>query len=458
LPDDDSIEDDSSHDGRTPMGLTSGGFLVLVLGVAIAGTAATVWLWPRAASRRIQAVAARVGMVVLSEVLVVVAFLVCLNGYFSFYASWSQLLGSGTTNTVGMAKAASAGGPLLIVTRAEPAPPPGAPIRTVPALPPLAAGPHGVDLVGLNRNGHKNLAQTGELLGVAINGAHTGIAVSGDYVYLPPQYFQPAYAHTKFPAVLALTGYPGSSWSIVKRLKVPATAASLLAGKKIRPAVYVMMNASVAMPRDTECTNVPAGPQVETFFAQDVPMAIEHAFRVESGPGSWAAIGYSTGGFCAVKIAMMNPTQFSLVVSLAGYYQALEDHTTGNLYGASAGYRNLNSPNWRLAHLPAPPISVLVTSSLVGEKTYPGTLTFLHLIRPPMRGYSLFLPQGGHNFISWGRELPQALEWLSLRLRPAVPQAGAPVTAVPSRTATKAATKAATTAATSKRHRKQRTQ
>ena len=66
---------------------------------------------------------------------------------------------------------------------------------------------------------------------------------------------------------------------------------------------------------------------------------------------------------------------------------------------------------------------MLVTSSVLGERTYQGTLQFLRLVRPPMRAYSLFLPQGGHNFTTWGRELPQALEWLSARMPPAVPQA-----------------------------------
>jgi Putative esterase len=412
------------------MGLTSGSLLLLMFGGAVAGIASTILLWPYAAKRRVGAVAARVGMIVVSQVLVIAAFLVLLNGYFGFYASWSELLGKGAaTQALGSVKAASAGGPLLTVTGAAPAPLPGAPVRTVPASRPLAAGPNGVDLVGLNRGDHTNLAQTGELLGITIDGDHTGIAVSGDYVYLPPQYFQPAYSRARFPVVLTLTGYPvGSSWVMVKRLKVPGTAAALLASKKIKPAVYVMMNVSVAMPRDTECTNVPAGPQVETFFTQDVPLAIERAFRVESGTGSWAAIGISTGGYCAVKFAMLDPAQFSLAVSLAGYYTALQDSTTGDLYGNNSGYQDLNSPDWRLANLPAPPISVLVASSRVGERTYPGTLAFLNLIRPPMRGYWLFLPQGGHNYTSWGRELPPSLIWLSQRLRPAVPQASGPAT------------------------------
>jgi len=62
---------------------------------------------------------------------------------------------------------------------------------------------------------------------------------------------------------------------------------------------------------------------------------------------------------------------------------------------------------------------VLVTSSRVGEKDLPGTLAFLRLIHYPMRGYSLLVPQGGHNFRTWQRELPQSLEWLNQRLTPA---------------------------------------
>ena len=93
------------------MGLTSGAFLVLIIGIAVAGIAATVWLWPRAAGRRIWHIGVRIGMVAVSEALVIVAFLVMLNGYFSFYASWSQLLGSGTTQLTGTARAASAGRP-----------------------------------------------------------------------------------------------------------------------------------------------------------------------------------------------------------------------------------------------------------------------------------------------------------------------------------------------------------
>ncbi len=159
-----------------------------------------------------------------------------------------------------------------------------------------------------------------------------------------------------------------------------------------------------------------------SFFSTDVPLAMEQAYRVQTGRTGWATLGYSTGGYCATKLAMLDPGQYSAAVSMAGYYNAIQDQTTGDLYGGSTAYQDENDLFWRLTHLPAPPVSVLVTSSRVGERSLPGTLEFLRLIRPPMRGYSLIVPQGGHNYRTWNRELPQSLEWLSRRLAPAVPQ------------------------------------
>jgi enterochelin esterase-like enzyme len=400
------------------VGLTSGAFQVLMICVAVAGLAAVVWAWPRVGGHRGRHLAGRVGLLAGSQVLVITAFLTCLNGYFGFVSTWSELFGadrppmtaSGAGPAAGRAPAARP--PAFGVTRVLPGPLPQSRLpdgRLLTARPspgrPAGPGP----------------AVAGRLLQVSMTGPRTGITVRDEYVYLPPQYFQPAYARARFPVVLALTGYPGSAWALAARLGLPAEAARLVAAGRLPPAVYVMMGSGPALPRDTECTNVPAGPQVETFFAQDVPRLIEQHFRVQAGASGWSALGYSTGGYCAAKLAMLNPYQFRSAVSVAGYYVALRDDTTGNLYGGSLGYRHENDLDWRLRNLPAPPVSLLVTSSKVGEETYPGTLAFLRLVRPPMRVYSLILPEGGHNYGTWTRELPQCLAWLGGRLAPPAP-------------------------------------
>jgi S-formylglutathione hydrolase FrmB len=372
------------------MGLTSGFFMGLMIAVAVGSVAATVWLWPQFAGQRIRMVAARFGLIAVGQLLLLAAVLVFLNGFLGFFGSWSALFGSGLP--VAAARAVASSQPIVVT--------------------------------GSDLGGAAAAAQSvGKILQVTVSGEHTGIVSAANYVYLPPQYFQPAYAHVRFPVVLALTGYPNATWSIVRWLRLPATAAHLVASGKIRPAVYVIMNVSVALPRDTECTNVPEGPQAETFLAQDVPHAVDQTFRVQTGSAGWAVLGYSTGGYCAAKLAMMYPYQFSAAVSLAGYYTADQDITTGNLYGGSTAFQDENDLDWRLAHLPAPPVSVLVTSSQVGELDLADTLTFLRLIHPPMHGYSLILAQGGHNYGTWVRQLPQSLEWLNQRLSPAVPQA-----------------------------------
>ena len=237
-------------------------------------------------------------------------------------------------------------------------------------------------------------------------------------MYLPPQYFQRAYADRLFPAVLVLTGYPSDPRSEITRLNLPGAVAAGVAKGRLQPTIFVMMFSSVDMPRDTECTDIPNGPQAETFFAEDVPLAVERTFRVATGAGGWAVMGDSTGGYCAVKLAMMHSDRFAAAVSLSGYYNAIQDFTTGSLYGHSAAYRSENDLFWRLGHHPPPPVSVLLTSSRVGEDDYLPTLRFLSMIRPPMHGYELILPVGGHNFRTWKREIGQALQWLNQRLTP----------------------------------------
>jgi enterochelin esterase-like enzyme len=385
------------------MGLTSGTLLLVAVVAAAGSLAAIVWAWPRLARRQPGWLAGRLAAIVVSELLVIAAFLIWLNSYFSFYASWAQLPGTGAGTQPVVVRQTRAVARPVTVYGSRPGP---VPSRRGPEA--LAAGSG-----TLPPPGGSAPAVAGRLEQIAIRGERTGLSSGTGYVYLPPQYFQPAYARIRFPVVLAVTGYPGLAGGIIHRLELPAVAARLMADGRVRPTVFVILTVSPLFPADTECTDVPGGPQAESFFAQDVPHAIEQTFRVTASPAGWGVIGYSTGGYCAAKLAMMYPDRFSAAVSMAGYYQAIRGQYVPDLWGGSVGYRDENSPGWRLRHLPAPPVSVLVTSSWVGERTLAGTLAFLREIHPPMRGYSLIIPQGGHNFRTWNRELPPSLEWLS---------------------------------------------
>ncbi|GAA0395098.1 alpha/beta hydrolase-fold protein [Microbispora corallina] len=382
------------------MDLTATKVQALFAVIAIAAFAATVWLWPRLSRPTVGAIAARIGVLLLDQVLLLTAIGVVINAYFGFYGSWGDLFGTDDT----AAPPITMGGAIVAAG-------PSSPIRVLGSKPVFVDKP---------RPGTKG----GRIEQVVIKGARTGIS-SPAYVYLPPQYFDKKYATRRFPVILALTGYPGDALNLITRLDLPSIAAESILAHQIPPTIMVLMRPTVVPPRDTECQDVPGGPQAETFFTADLRQAMEAGFRVGTEAANWGVLGGSTGGYCALKMSMRHPEAFSAAVSLSGYFHALVDMTTGDLFGGSSALQNENDLMWRLAHLPSPPISVLVTTSRHGEADYASTEKFLAAVKPPMQAASLILPSGGHNFATWERELPQALPWLAQQLH-APPQVTAP--------------------------------
>ena len=359
----------------------------------------TVLTWPRLRGRRRMVVPTRWTLVVASQVAAVLLVGAALNDYAYFYGSWSDL-GSSVAQALGQRPAATPvtfrhGG---VVT---PAPAPG-----VTGIP--------VQIRGLGRS---RAATGGRLEHVQIHGASSQLS-EGAYVYLPPQYFQPRYAHTRFPAVEVMGGYPSAQTMLVRRLAMQHIMAHTIARHQAQPMVLVMLPPRVTYPRDTECTNVPAGPQAETFYGQDLPLAVSSAYRVRSA--GWGMIGVSTGGYCATKLTMTYPATFRAAVSLSGYYRALQDGTTGNLWGGSALLRDLNSPEWLMAHEPAPRVSLLLTTSRdeIGPYGYKDMRRFLRVVRPPTQVSTIIAAHGAHTFTTWAPNIPPALHWLSARLGP----------------------------------------
>ncbi|MGN6129964.1 MAG: alpha/beta hydrolase [Nocardioidaceae bacterium] len=383
------------------MGLLGAPLLVLLGVAAVVLPVAAVLLWSRAPRQR--RTAARWVLVVAAQLAAVLVVAAAANDYGYFSGRWSGLwygLHQAVTGT--------SGEPVTVVTGTRPGPDPAVPGWLHARPDPSFSDP-------------RQWPVRGRLETVTLSGPVTGLHTLG-HLYLPPQYFRKRYARTRFPAVEVFTGYPGSNRQLVKKLKYPQDLLRDLHHGRAHPAVLVMLRSSPMMPRDTECTDVPGGPQVQTFFAQDVPWEITHAYRVR--PTGWGAIGDSTGGYCAAKLAMLNPYVFRAAVSLSGYFTTLHDNTTGSLWGGSPVVRHLNDLLWRLRHLPAPPVSVLVTSSRQenGRLGITNSERFLALARPPLQVSSIIEPHGGHDFTTWGPEIPRALEWLTARLPHAVPR------------------------------------
>jgi hypothetical protein len=383
------------------MGLTSRPLEYVLIAAAVVGVALTAWLWPRFAGRGVRAWLGRLGSLVVTQGAMVAALAVAVNAHFQFYGSWDELLGRGEETPAALSEvrgggAHAADGPSGALVR--PAPPQGLDrVHGLPGGPPERAG---------------------KVESVRILGRRSQVAGPA-YVYLPPQYFQRPYDRQRFPVIVAISGYPGGSFLLAQHLRVPQTAGDLIRRGTVQPAVIVMVRPTIAPPRDTQCVDVPGGPQAETYFAKDLPEALASHYRIGHDPSAWGVMGYSSGGTCALQLAVRHPRVYSAAAALSPDYRVVNDPTTGDLFGGGpAGDRREREHDlmWRLRNLPQPEVSVLVASSRRGEPDYGATRSFLAAVRPPMRAQSIILDRGSHNFRTWRRELPTALRWMSGQL------------------------------------------
>ncbi|MGW2893721.1 alpha/beta hydrolase [Streptomyces sp. NPDC001212] len=369
------------------MGLMSNKVLVLAILCAVLLFVGTVWLWPRLARGTWRAVTGRVSILLATQVAIFACVGLAANQAFGFYASWADLFGQENAPGVVMDNSAHGrtGGPLQVI---------------------------GTQQVRLDNGDRPDVS--GQIQQVGIVGRTTHIA-SPAFVYLPPEYFQPQYRTRTFPAAVVLTGYPGTAQSLISKLRYPHTAQELARTGRMQPMILVMLRPTVAPPRDTECVDIPGGPQTESFFAKDLPDAVLAHYRVGKKPGSWGIVGDSTGGYCALKLALHHPEVYAAGAGLSPYYKAPTDPTTGDLFQGDRNLRNRADLMWSIKHLAAPDTSLLVTSSRLGETNYRSTLRFIDAVKATNRTRiaSIILDSGGHNFNTWRREIPATLQWMS---------------------------------------------
>ncbi|RZS90274.1 S-formylglutathione hydrolase FrmB [Motilibacter rhizosphaerae] len=354
--------------------------VVLLVVLALAAALGGALLWPRLARTGPLTVLARVGVLVLCQVTAVALLADLVNRQYAFFTSWDDLLGRPPAEAVA--------GHLPVPEHYR-----------VGVLPLAQAQVHG------------------ELLDEALPGATTHLTGAA-YVYLPPEYFSPRWAGVRFPVAVWLAGYPGSGDTIVQHLDLVQAMQTEVDLHHAQPMVLVMMSPTLAPPRDTECADVPHGPQVRTYFERDLPQLLESRYRVARARTGWAVDGISTGGFCAATLLLHDPQRYATGVSVSGYYSALLDGTTGALYAGSQALRDDNDPLWLLAHRPAPPVALLITASRQEKEVYAQSLALLRAARAPMTVDARFVQSGGHNYTVFRAEVPAVLDWLSARLQP----------------------------------------
>ncbi|MEV4640417.1 alpha/beta fold hydrolase [Actinoplanes sp. NPDC049548] len=253
----------------------------------------------------------------------------------------------------------------------------------------------------------------GRLLTVTVPGRASGLTLTMG-VYLPAAYDSPAGANRRFPVIEVFHGFPGSPSTWIRRLDVVRHLDSEMAAGRMAPTVVLFPYQTPRRMLDTECTDLVGGPRTETFLTTDVAAyAVQH-LRVRADAAAWGLIGYSSGGFCAMNLALRHPERYAAAASLSGDSRPAitigdgSEHTTNNVA-------------WRLRHLPPPRVALYVAWAADDTESRDGSRDVVRLARPPLNVTAVELPRGGHSPTLWRRMASPAFDWLSGHLARSIP-------------------------------------
>nr|MDP9102112.1 alpha/beta hydrolase-fold protein [Actinomycetota bacterium] len=291
--------------------------------------------------------------------------------------------------------------------------------RTWPDL----LGTHSADLVSVHGRGGLQAALAplaanapvpthGTLFEINIPGVRSGVEPRSAFVYLPPQYRDPLYATATFPVVEAFQGSPGRPSDWVRGLHVDHIVDAAIARGLVAPSIVVMPDTNGGLARSLECADTADGKNDEQFLVTDVRSWVEQNLRAR--PGRWAGLGYSTGGYCALDLALRHPDQFYAAVSLDGYAHALQDHYARGIW-RSVTDRLAHSPDWWVANYPPELVDIYLLAGLSDPSSVREAVRFWdELGHYGWRGRHnrLVVQKGGrHTFPAWEAALGPAMEW-----------------------------------------------
>lgn len=375
------------------MSLIGSLFLSLVITATLATFLAAILLWSRLAGERPQVIAARAGVLLLVNAMVLLTAATQLNARYLFFADWKDLSGSAggavTVTTLNRGGAAAHAATQQVTGNSAAAP------AVLPAL------------------GRAQI-RASRLVVAQVTGQRSGLT-SKVYVQLPHGYTDPANSAVRYPVIETFPGYPGTDLQWISTMDLGGALAQAAEARQIRPALIVSPQVEIPAGVDTECVNGnPGSPQIETWLAEDIPAWVAHTFRVQTTRSSWATMGFSAGGWCAAMEAMLHPEQFGAAVVMGGYFRPEFSplYTPFPADSARATRYNLVA----LAQRRPPPVALWLETSHTDPTSYGSSAALLRATRAPMAVTARVLQNAGHRISVWKELLPSAIQWLGTQI------------------------------------------
>ncbi len=198
--------------------------------------------------------------------------------------------------------------------------------------------------------------QTQPLRGTVVEEELGGMRFSAKplYIYLPPGYSQEGNELRRYPVLYLLHGSPGVAIDWIRTGHIDRTMDRLLRASAVHPFIIAMPDFDLGYARDTECQDIPDGPQMQTYLTHDVVSFVDTHFRTIPDRRDRVIGGFSAGAYCGINLAMRHQSVFSAFVSQCGYTKPDENSYTRDLFGKSSWLRRENTP---ADYLPWMPVS-----------------------------------------------------------------------------------------------------
>ncbi|MFJ6557352.1 alpha/beta hydrolase [Streptomyces luteogriseus] len=383
------------------MSLTGTPFLCTLVVLSVAALVLPLVLWSRIRGPRALRAAARALMLLFAQGTAVALVFTLVNNANNLYDNWADLLGTG--DHVQQAANLGADGTGGIALRRLP--------RVRQTFEP-AGGP------GTGAAGGVRVTQ--------LRGRVSGVNAEV-YVWLPPQYGEPAYLHHTFPVVELLPGYPGSAKAWFGSLHAHEQLEPLMRSGQVAPFILVAPRTNLLAGVDTGCANITGTVNADTWLSVDVPKMVTDNFRAQPAPRGWAVAGYSAGAHCAARLAVAHPDRYRAAVSLSGYNDPIGERDS--LTAQSPALRAANNPCLMLRRSPVPPRIALYLSGQPHDG-YEAAVALEQTAKAPTTVHVVYIPKsaGGHNMALWRPQVVPVFRWLTqeMGLRPVTAGRAAP--------------------------------
>ncbi|MCS0604128.1 esterase family protein [Streptomyces sp. LP11] len=371
------------------MSLTGTPFLYTTIVLSVVALILPFVLWSRLRGPKALRAAGRALMLLFAQGTAVTLVFVLVNNQNNLYDSWADLFGTGdhVQQAADLGRDGTGG---IAVKR----------LPKVRQTFTQAAGP------GMRKAGGVRVTQ--------LKGRVSGVNAEV-YVWLPPQYDDPAYRGRKFPVVELLPGYPGSAKAWFGAMAAHEQLLPLMRSGQVAPFILVAPRTNLLAGVDTGCANIPGQVNADTWLSIDVPKMVMDNFRAQSAPRGWAVAGYSAGAHCAAKLAVAHPDRYRAAVSMSGYNDPIGERNS--LAAQTPALRAANNPYLLLKKAPVPPAVALYVSGESGDG-YEAGLALESIAKAPTTVHTVFLPRsaGGHTMALWEPQVPAAFRWLTLQM------------------------------------------